>query len=496
MFRRRSILIAITLIFPLCLFSQAPSVRILKLNDVIQLAHENSLEALLAKHRFRQNYWEYRAYKANYLPSLSLNADLVDLTRAITKDAVYENGQWIEKYAETKRLNSSLSFSINQNVPFTGGRIFVNSELGRLDLLTGDPASLMSTPISIGFSQPLFSYNEFKWEKKIEPLKYEEAKKNYIEAMENVNLRAVQYFYDLLAAQMEVTKQEYNLANNDTLYKIAQGRYELGMIDKGELLQMEINQLTSADALTKSRLNLEVKKSNIRTFLGFNDKIDLELSATMDIPNLEIDVDQAMQHARENNPQMLSMERQILQAEQGIARARANARFNADLFAAYGLTQRGKDLREAYLNPQQSQRLTIGVKVPILDWGRRKGMLRMAESSRDVVELSVEQQKIDFDQNIYLQVMQFNMQDDQLILAEKRKSLSQIRYDITKQKFMIGSLDVLKLNDALQSKDETINSYVLAMRTYWNYYYNIRKTTLWDFEKDQPLEEDFNTLLD
>jgi len=490
------LIIVLTLLPQVVLKAQVGQPRTLNLSDVIGLAHENSLEALLAKHRFRQSYWEFRAYKANYLPSLSLNADLVDMTRAITKDAVYENGEWKEIYAKTERLNSSLSLSMNQNVPFTGGRIFVNSELGRLDLLSGDPATLMSTPVSIGFRQPLFSYNEFKWEKKIEPIKFEEAKKSYLEAIENVNLRAVQFFYDLLASQMDLATQEYNLANNDTLYKIALGRYEMGMIDKGELLQMEVNFITSADQVVKSRLDLEVKKSNLRSFLGYNDNIALELVPTMEVPALEVNVDQAMELARANNPQMLSMERQLLQAEQNIAQAEANARFNADLFAAYGLTQRGNSFVEAYTDPEESQRLTVGVTVPILDWGRRKGMVRMARSSRDVVELSVEQQKIEFDQNVYLQVMQFNMQDDQLVLAEKRRDLSQTRYDITKQKFMIGSLDVLKLNDALQSKDAAINAYVLAMRTYWNYYYNIRKTTLWDFEENQALGFDYDTLIE
>ena len=489
-------LLLITLSFPIGVTGQNSPVRKLSLAEVIQMAQENSLESLLAKHRFRQSYWTFRSYKANYLPSVSLNADLVDLTRAITKNFVIVDGEWVEEYAPTQRLNSSLSLSVNQNVPFTGGRIFVNSELGRLDLLNGDPATLVSNPVSIGFRQPLFAYNEFKWEKKIEPIKYEEAKKTYLEAIENVNLRAVQYFYDLLSAQMEVTTQAYNLANNDTLYKIAQGRYELGMIDQGELLQMEINFLTSSDAVVKSQLDLEVRKSNIRSFLGFNDNINLELHATMEVPALEIDVDRAMDFARQNNPQMLSMQRQILQAEQSIAQAEANARFNADLFASYGLTQQADNLAGVYANPKESQRVTVGITVPILDWGRRKGMVRMARSSRDVVELSVEQQKIEFDQGVFLQVMQFNMQDDQLALSLKRRDLSQTRYDITKQKFMIGSLDVLKLNDALQSKDASINSYVLAMRTYWNYYYNIRKTTLWDFEENVPLEQNYDLLIE
>lgn len=475
--------------------AQEQLVKQLALEEVIQIARENSVQALLAKHRFTSSYWSYRSYQASYLPSVSLNADLVDFNRSIVKNNVLIDGEWVEQYAPTNRLNSSLGLQIQQSVPLTGGRFFVNSEIGRLDLLNDDPATIMSTPISVGFRQPLFSVNEFKWERRIEPLKYEEAKKTYLVNMENVNLRAVELFYDMALAQMNVQTSQLNVANNDTLYQIAKGRFELGMIDQGDLMQMELNYLNSTDNLTKNKLDLEVKKARLRTFLGYNDNVDFKLITSKNVPDFEVDVDQAMAFARDNNPEILSMERQILEADQAIAQARANARFNADLVASYGLTQQAQTVMEAYQDPQQSQRVTVGVSVPILDWGMRKGMLKMAESSKDVVELSVQQQMVDFDQSVYLEVMQFNMQSDQLALAAKKDTISQTRYDITKQKFLIGKVDVLKLNDALTSKDNAIANYFQALRQYWSYYYTVRRTTLFDFERNQPLLQNYEELL-
>ncbi|MFO7616972.1 MAG: TolC family protein [Bacteroidales bacterium] len=475
--------------------AQQTAVTYLTLQDVIRLAHDNSLQALLAKHRFRSSYWQYRSYKANYLPSVAVQSDLVDLQRAITRNFVFEDGEWVEKYGKTQRLNSSVSLEMSQNVPITGGRIFVASELGRLDLLNDDPASLMSTPISIGLSQPLFGFNRFRWQREIEPLKYEEAMKQYLSSMEDVNQRAVAYFFDLALEQMNVKTSEFNVANNDTLYQLAKGRFELGMIDQGDLMQMELNLLTSTDNLVKDRLNLEVRKSNLRTFLGFKDNINLELVTSLDVPSISIDVNLALQKAMENNPQMLSMERTILEAEQNLAQTQANSRFNANLMASYGLTQRASDLAEVYRDPQQSQRLNVGVTIPVLDWGMRKGQVKMARSSLDVAMVNVQQQKIDFEQQVFLDIMQFNMQGDQLLLAAKTDTISRTRYDITKQKFMIGKVDVLKLNDALSQKDRAIANYMSALRTYWNYFYNVRKTTLWDWEKNQPLDQDFELLV-
>lgn len=489
------LVIVISLLFPVFLSAQQTQARQLDLQEVIKLAQANSLDALLAKHRFRSSYWSFRSYQANYLPSVSLQTDIVDLSRSIVKDVVLENGEWVTKYAPSNRLSSTVSLEASQNIPITGGRVYVSSELGRLDLLNDDPATFMSTPISIGLIQPLFSFNKFKWQKKIEPLKFAEAKKTYLSGMEDVNLKAVRYFYDLALAQMNLKTSRFNVANNDTLYQIAKGRFELGMIDQGDLMQMELNLLTSTDNLNKDILDLEVKKSNLRTFLGFVDKINIELVTSLDVPKLKVNVDQAIQHARENNPTMLSMQRSILEAEQNVAQQQANARFNANLMASYGLTQRASDLAEVYKDPLESQRLNIGVTIPILDWGMRKGQVKMAKSSLDVTIVNTDQQKIDFEQQVFLDIMQFNMQDEQLILAAKTDTISRTRYDITKQKFMLGSLDVLKLNDALAQKDRAITNYMSALRTYWNYFYNVRKTTLWDFEKNVPLEQRYDDLI-
>lgn len=489
------LLVTISLLLSDSLQAQQGVARQLTLQDVIALAQENSLQALLATHRFRNSYWQYRSYKANYLPSVSLTADPVNLQRAITKSLVYEDGQWIEKYAPTNNLNSSMSLEASQNVTFTGGRIFVASELGRLDLLNDDPATLMSTPVSIGFSQPLFGFNEFKWQKKIEPKQYEEAKKQYLASMEDVNARAVAYFFDLALEQMNVKTSTFNVANSDTLYQIAKGRFELGMIDQGDLMQMELNLLTSTDQLVKDKLNLEVKKSNLRTFLGFTDNVNIELVTSLDVPEITVDVDQAIQRARENSPEILSMQIDVLTAEQNLAKTKADSRFNASLLASYGLTQRAVDLPSVYKDPQQSQRLNIGVTIPVLDWGMRRGKVKMAESSLAVTNTNVQQQMIDFEQQVYLDIMQFNMQDEQLRLAAKTDTISRTRYDITKQKFMIGKVDVLKLNDALTQKDKAIANYMSALRTYWSNFYTVRKTTLWDYEKNCPLEQDYDKLI-
>lgn len=473
-------------------FSQ--ELKNLTLDEVINLAKEQSPDAILSKHVFRNSYWEYRTYKASQKPSLDLNATLPEFNRSISKITMNDGS---DAFIARRLANYSLGLALTQNVSLTGGRFFINSDLNRIDVFTDSTVNsqYLSTPISIGFMQPVFGFNSYRWEKKIEPLKYEEAKKEYASAIEEISLKAVNYFFDLALAQMNLNTAELNYSNNDTLYKMAQGRYNIGTIAQNELLQMELNFLQSGATLNESKLDLEVKKFKLRSFLGFNENIDLQLIVPSEVSKLQIDVAKAKEVAIENNPQMLLYKRQLIEAERDVAKAKTENRFNANLYASFGLTQSAYSLQKAYETGQDQQKVTVGIQVPVIDWGLGKGKYKMAISSQEVVKTRVEQALTDFEQDIFLKVMQFNMQNENVNIAAKSDTVAQMRYDISKQRFYIGKINVTDLTIALTEKDGAKRSYISELRNYWNYYYTIRKQTLYDFEKNQQIEVDTDGVL-
>jgi outer membrane protein TolC len=296
-------------------------------------------------------------------------------------------------------------------------------------------------------------------------------------------------------AQVNLQIALTNYANNDTLYRIAQGRYNIGTIAENELLQMELAFLNAGTALNEAKIQLEINKYRLRSFLGYNETVNIELIIPQEIPEFEVDVVKALQEAKQNSPEIISLQRQLLEADQSVAQAKAERAFTAELFASYGLTQKDYTIPDAYQNFQDQERIRVGLEIPILDWGLRKGQYRMAQSNQEVVRTTVQQSEIDFEQEVMLQVMQFNLQDDQVRIAAKADTIAQSRYEVTKQRFFIGNVDVTDLNIALTEKDAAKRSYLSALNNYWSYYFNIRQLTLYDFEKQTPLIEDFEALL-
>jgi outer membrane protein len=480
-------------IFPVSLLSNQSDKQYFTLDDVIRLARETSPDALVARHRFRGSYWQHRSFQAGYLPNLRFDATIPNLNRTISP-ITQPDGTDI--FIRRSLASSSGNLSLSQTIFPTGGQLFVSSGLQRIDLIRDDEtvASFLSTPVNIGFRQPIFAYNPFKWERQIEPLRYQEAQKQYVENLENISIRATTMFFDLLLAQMNIEINRLNQASNDTLYRIAEGRYSLGRIAENELLQMELNLLNSEATLDQSLIDYEAALFRFRSFLALEGFDAIELIPPFDVHDLQVDVGAALVEARRNRADIIAQQRQLIQAESEVSRAKADSRFNANLFAVYGLTQTADDLPGVYRDPLDQQQLTIGVQIPILDWGVSRGRVRMAESNRELVNATVNQAFVDFEQEVFLRVMEFNMLKSQLEIAQKADIIAEKRYEVTRERFLIGRIDIIELNLAIEEKDRSKQRYLAAMRNYWRGFYEIRRITLYDFLNDQPLVVDFGEI--
>ncbi len=472
-------------------FSQQDKTVYLTLDEVIAIARQRAPDALIATHRYRSSYWQYRYFKADYKPQLKIDGTPVSFTNAYTYVQTPEGGV----YAPYYQMSSDLGLSLSQKIGFTGGSVSLKSSLRSLLFFDDDRMEFISNPIGITLRQPLFGYNSFKWERKVKPMKYNEARQQYLERMEGVAITAADYFFNLLLAQMNVSIQETNLANNDTLYQIAKGRYKMGTIAENEVLNMELNYLSSRAQLEQAQLNLKMRMFDLRSYLRIKKETSLVLVPPSDIPDVSVDVTRALEYAFDYRAAAIAFDRRLLEANAAVNRAKMEGRFGADLIATYGLNGRSDLLADVYENPRDQQAIQLGVQIPILDWGKARGRIHMAESQLELVRTSIEQERTDFNQDIYLKVTQFNMQRNQLVIAAKSDTVAERRYSFTKQRYLIGTIDITELNSAMADKDTRKKGYISALHSYWRNFYEIRKLTLYDFLKDEPIKADFDMLL-
>ncbi len=484
---KRYLLIAISF----CLFQFRTIAQVdtldVSLEEVVGLAQSDAPDALAAAMQLKNRYWSYKTFLANYKPSLFFSGQLPSLNRTI-EPIILPDGT--NKFVRLSNLTNSARIALSQRITQTGGTIFAGTGLSRIDLLKIDApneSSYASVPFYIGIEQPIFGYNELKWDKKIRPLQYQEATREYAERMETVAADASSLFFDVLIAQLNLRSAIRDKANADTLYNISKGRFEVGRIAETELLQIELSSMNADAAVQRALLDLQTGTERLRNFLGLKKAVFFKMQTPEEIPTFSVNGDDALKYANLYRSDVIRFERTLVEADAGVEAAKAERGFQMNLSGQIGFTQTGETIGDTYKNMENNQVVGLSVNVPILNWGRGEARLETAFTQRELDRLNVSQEKVQFEQEILLKVKQFDLLRNQVALSKRAYDVSLKREQMTRNRYYIGKIDVLDLGVAVTEKENARVSYVSALRAFWLAHYDLRRSTMFDFERNVSL---------
>ncbi|MBL4670014.1 MAG: TolC family protein, partial [Flavobacteriales bacterium] len=422
--------------------------KILSLSDVIVAAKTKSIRSKQIENRYQNSYWRNFSYKKQFLPSLVFDGTLPQFQRSISS-VTQPDGT--ELFVNRNVFSSSANLRLNQVVPLVGGNFFVGTGLDHIRLSgNSNTITYLSRPIEFGYSQNLFGFNQYKWDKKIEPLFFNEAELLKTEEIETLSTESVNKYFDLLRSQLSLENSEKNFLNNDTIYKIGKGRYSYGKIAENELLQLELSLLNSEMAFEQEKVNFELNRQRLATFLGYPSTENIKLKLDTLVPSFEVNYTEALKYAQELNSELIQYDRKIFEAEMSVARVKSANRFSLDLTATFGLSQTADNISDAYINPQNQEFVSLGIRVPILQWGLGKGRIQQAKTNAELVRSTVEQGKIDFNQKIYVTVANFNLNKKQLAVSKRANEVADKRFFVSKQRYLLGKTIITDLQIAQQ----------------------------------------------
>lgn len=436
-------------------------------------------------------YWQYRTFKAGRLPSLTLNLTPAQYYRDITRR--YDSGADLDIYRKQQSFYANGNLEIKQNFDLLGGTFYLDSDLGYIRNFGDNTYDQFTTiPIRIGYSQSLLGYNPFRWERKIEPLKYEKAKKELLYNIENISEQATNYFFELAMAQAEYDLAKENVATTDTLYRAGQERHKIASINKAELLTLKLDAVNARNTLQNTEIALKRAMFNLASFLNFDKNTEIRLRLPGRPMDMQVSVDEALSLARENNPKFIDLKQQILEAEQQVDKTKKETLFNASINASIGFNQVADKLKNAYRNPLQQDIVSVSLSIPLIDWGVRKGKHNIAKNNLNVTQVSARQEELTIEEDVIMTIGDFNIQQNLIASAEEALDLALMAYSETKQRFMIGKADINSLTLSQNRQQEAQRNYISALQNYWLSYFKIRKLTLHDFETGISLTREFD----
>ncbi len=452
------------------------------LEQVVARAKAQSPAALRAETQRENRSWQYQLFRSNYNPQLRLGGTVPSFSQSFNN--VTQPDGTIE-FREVRQNLMDLNLGLEQQITATGGNISVNSSTNRFDnfLATGtSPQTRWSgVPINVRLNQPIFAFNPLKWDKKIEPLRYEESKREFVEEMESISRFVAILFFDFLDAQVNLEIASLNLKNTEDIFKIEQGRYNIGTTYEDKLLQVELQVLQAKQQLAQARLDMEERSLRLKSYVGLNEATELVLVAPREIPIFDVPVDEALDRAFQNRAEALGFERRRLEGDASVAQARGQ-RFFMNLSASYGYNNAALVWNDIYNNPNTQALVSLNVSVPILDWGRNKARMGQAQATKKLIEYEVDQAIINFEQEIFTKVKNFQMLKDRMEITQVSDEVAEKRYEISLKRYQNGNVTITDLNIAQQEKDSNRRAYIQSLRDFWTAYYELRELTLYDFE--------------
>ncbi len=479
----RRLLLLLLLLF---LASAAHGQRALTLQQSIDLAQTSSPAAEIARLTFDQSLWGFRSFRAQYRPSLSVVGSLPGLRRSIEE---LDQDDGTVRYVERNLTSGQARLTISQPIPMTGGQVTLSSGLSRRHNQFGDTefTQWQSTPLVIGLTQPLFQFNEMKWTRRTEPMRYELARRSYIDDIENIAIDITNRFFAVYMAQMDFDIATFNAAINDTIFTLSQGRFEIGKIAENDLLQSELALLNAQSAQSSAEIAHQEALQDLKLALDLPYDAEVTIVPPTTVPLLVIDPDEAVAKARRSRPAFLDLEIQSVEAERDWVRAKRTSGFSASLNASYGLNQSAGEFDGAYRDPLSQQQFSINFLVPIFRWGQGKADIEAAVAQQQQVERNTDFRRKELDQEVYFEVLKAQQLQQQVGIAAKADTVAARRFEVAKNRYLIGKIDITELFNAQREKDAARQAYIRTMQQFWQSYFNLRRLTLYDFIRQEPL---------
>lgn len=473
-------------------FALAPMQNILRrqfavklgLFQAIETAKGRSLKTTEIGFNYEAAKYTFSAARSSLYPNFSLNGSLPGLNRQI--NAVTQPDGSIS-FVPTSQAYSNVSFMVNQSIPVLGGSFWVGSSLGRFDLFNTSSIYWNASPVFFGISLPLGSFNQNKWDWKNSKLNYKKSHSNYAESIEQLSIDITNAYFDFYVATIQYENAATNVSINDSIYKISLGRYNVGKIAENELLQVELNKINAIQSVNKLEVGKEIAEQRLQLLMGLNPNESIILDTLPTVREITIDIDKAVAEAKENSTTIIQNQ---IDLQQNLINMKQSSRSrfpDGTLSATFGLNQSANTIGGSYSNPLNSQTASISFNIPLYQFGNAQATYKLDKAYYDASVAKADYLSQNLGIDVQQAVLEYRTYEEAVANAKMGYDISMKRYDVSKNRFLIGKIDITNLTIAQVEKDNALINYMQTLQSYWVAYYSLRKITLFDFETNEKL---------
>ena len=464
----------------------APCAGALTLTDAVALAQKQGLSAEASREALAAARARDRAFNARLLPQISLAGTPANYNHGIVP-VLQPTGE--TQFRPQSQNQSTMGLTVSQPLPWLGSTLTVGSFLDRVDITgQGGGRTYNSKPFVVQLSQDLLKPRTLLWDLKAQDIRASLAERQYLESKEDLALNTASAFFDYYAATVALRNALTNAAVNDTLYTLNKGRFEVGKIGENDLLQSELQLLRARASVDGAKLERDRSESALRRLINVHGGDTLAVVPPQNVPAIEADPDVAVREALKNASITEQAALDSVNARRTETEAKLSNGFGASVQATYGVNQTSNVFGLAYASPLPQQQLVLQVNMPLFQWGGGRADVQAARAAEAQVASASRARREQLMEDARYAALQLTQSQRMLVIAAKADTVAQKRFEVAKARYVIGKIGVSDLYIAQNEKDQALESYVQALRSYWVNYYRLRRVTLYDFAQKSELQ--------
>ncbi len=491
-------------VFSFAHISFAQSKKLLTLNDAIDIALEQSYQMKSLRLAMVQAKENLDAAKGRFKTNANMRFDVPSWSESVSEIPVQDA---LPVFNTTGRLRFQGILDINQPLP-TDGVFTLRSQMYHRDVSTFMMDSNedlkrkdVYNSISLRFRQPLFTINRLKLGLKNADLYFERTSKRFKRSELDIVYLVTQSFFNLYRAtrQAEISRDE--VEQQQGLFELATKKYGAGLIPEVEALQMEVDLAESKNKLVGADGALDRVEDYFKQLIGLKISDQAGVQTDLEISKFEVNPNKAIEYALANRSEIRESEIDVELAKINVKEVDGRSEIRGDIEAFYDITgisdpylsyeSSPKELWDSSLDDMSRRPNNRGVmfslSVPLWDWGVNSSEVAAAKANLNDSELALSEQKKTIVRETRDVVGRLNEAQNRLDVLQKNQEVAQRAFDISIERFNNGDITgqelALDRNRLTQAKFSFLTAYI----DYKISVADLKRKTMWDFEKNESL---------
>ena len=488
--------------------------------DTLLLTHEQAIRIALDESFTIKSYkkereameYQFDFHKAQFKPRLDFNIFAPDWGESVKR---------VDRPDTLPVYNSIGSMRFGSNLEFTyvlptGGNFALTSNIYHENIqnviaqknyqtLTRNQAF---SNVSLSFNQPFFTKNELQENLNEAEYRYKQASARFTRKQMDIVYSVTKGFYRVYQASRQVEIAREQLKNSRKAYEIAKLKLNTGRIPENEVLIAEVEMEKNRANLSKLENTLAREKDNFKQLIGLDLNRMIKIQGEIAYDSFRVNLDTAIRKALQNRLELKERKLNIKLQEINVDEAQRMSEFKGNISAYLNLTGLGmtsdksvssRSLFESSFENFIERPPNYGIKLtftlPVYDWGRSNARVQEEKVQLEKNRLQLNNERKTIRKEIMNTVRTVQETRERLKIMKKNLQAARKSYKISNMRFENGRISSQELAQQQERLSDVQLAYLDAFVTYKLAVADLKRKTMYDFERRKSYLPERNTVL-